>query len=180
MLNKISDLEIHNRNLKNSCDEVTNNYENLLKTHKTAEKMNELQKKIQHLVEEKSTLSESNRLIVDSLTKDIKELNEKLNEYRRKEKIELNVNEIKENEGGKSKEIYKIYFILQIDFITEQKVENSQDIITTVSDSSLGEGKGENKLVENIPQTPQNLGFFTRILAPIFLTERELETINKK
>jgi len=60
--------------------------------------MNELQKKIQHLIEEKSTLSQSNRLIVDSLTKDIKELNESLHEYRRKERVE-------ENNASKNKKI---------------------------------------------------------------------------
>jgi len=51
--------------------------------------MNELQKKLQHLIEEKSTLSQSNSLIVESLTREIKELNEKLNEYRRKERVSV-------------------------------------------------------------------------------------------
>ncbi len=86
-LNKLSDLEFQNRSLKNSFDDANKNYENLLKTHKSAEKMNELQKKLQHLFEEKSTLSQSNSLIVESLTKEIKELNEKLNDYRRKERV---------------------------------------------------------------------------------------------
>ncbi len=35
----------------------------------------------------------------------------------------------------------------------------------------------ENKNVQQ-QQAAQNLGFFTRILAPIFLTEKELETIH--
>jgi hypothetical protein len=90
--NNSSEMESNNEKLRNSLDETSKNYETLLRNHKSAEKLNELQKKIQHLIEEKSTLQISHGLIVENLTKDINSMTEKLNRYQKKEmELEENV-----------------------------------------------------------------------------------------
>jgi chromosome segregation ATPase len=84
--NNANEFESQIEKLKNSLDDISKNYETLLRNHKSAEKLNEFQKKIQHLIEEKSTLTNSHGLIVDSLTNEIKSLTEKLNEYQKNDK----------------------------------------------------------------------------------------------
>ena len=102
-----------------------------------------------HLLEEKSTLSQSHNLIVENLTNEIKELNDKLNEYRK------NDNNINNNN------IIEKSFEIKPNKITE---ENEQ--------------KNEIKYEEN-KNDKKNLGFFGRFVAPIFLTENDLEKIQK-
>jgi predicted metal-dependent hydrolase len=69
----------------------------LIRNHKSAEKLNELNRKIQHMIEEKNMLNQSHGLIVENLTNEIKSLTEKLNEYKKKD-LTLNLNLHKEDQ----------------------------------------------------------------------------------
>jgi len=58
-----------------------------------------------------------------------------------------------------------------------------QDLTLDKSEDASSEKKEETLTIQEnktSPSSVQNLGFFTRILAPIFLTEREIENIQKK
>jgi chromosome segregation ATPase len=121
--NNSSDMESQVEKLRTSLDETNRNYENLLRNHKSAEKLNELQKKIQHLIEEKSTLQTSHGLIVENLTKEIKSLTEKLNEYQKKElELEGNVVDQKKSSNVEKEELsiqegkninFKLFFVFR-------------------------------------------------------------------
>jgi len=112
--------------------DLSNKYDSLLTSSKSVEKVNELQKKIQHLNEEKVILVQSHGLIVENMSKEIANLTEKLNEYRKEE----------------------------INSSTENIIQNKETS------------------TEQVKNPPRNqLGFLSRIIAPIFLTDKDINSI---
>ena len=73
-------LEMNYQSLQRNYSELNKTYETLIRESKAAEKIIEYKKKVENLVEEKLTLQNSNKLIIESLSNEIKELNIKINE----------------------------------------------------------------------------------------------------
>jgi chromosome segregation ATPase len=156
---KVSDLELLITTLQESYNEINKNYEYLMKNSKTAEKLNELQKKCKLLNEEKEMLSESKKLIVDSLTNEISDLKARIDEL------------------SANKEITRVEPAVQegkYDLTVEQV--SSGPVVPEVSPSKEVNMKATQSSSQ---QSKKNLGFFGSILAPIFLTDKDIENIQK-
>ena len=72
--NKLMELEINFNTTKLNLEELNKNYEYLINNYKNAELINQLQKRIQNLIEEKTIYAETQNLVLNSLTNEIIDL----------------------------------------------------------------------------------------------------------
>ncbi len=151
----LGNLEMTNQSYLNNYHELKKTYETLLKESKSAEKIIEYKKKVENLVEEKLTIQNSNKLIIESLSNEIKELTTKLNEFTQKSTTATNNSSFIDNT------------------IQDQ---NSQNVTKAVETQKLNMEK--NEVLQKI-ETPKKTsgGFLTNFVKTVFLTETEKEKI---
>ncbi len=151
----LGNLEMTNQSYLNNYHELKKTYETLLKESKSAEKIIEYKKKVENLVEEKLTIQNSNKLIIESLSNEIKELTTKLNEITQKSSTATN---------------------------TSNSEDNSYQIQNTTNDTKAVETQNvnmdKNEVLQKI-ETPKKTsgGFLTNLVKSVFLTETEREKI---
>ena len=149
-------LEMNNINTQRNFNDVNKNYENLLKESKTAEKIVEYKKKVENLAEEKLTMQNTNRVIIESLTNEIKELNNKINEITIK--TDKNLNLSKEIPKSDLKVHPKEIDLPKLNIIQNKEILQNLEKIST-------------------PAKKQSGGMFSNIVKSLFLTETEIEKI---
>jgi hypothetical protein len=154
----VGNLEMTNQTILRNYQELNKNHETLLKESKAAEKIVEYRKKVENLVEEKLTIQNSNRLIIESLSNEIKELNAKLNEMILREQAANNENQPSQNPiqaSSSSKDVPK----LEIE-TKEEKPESPTHM-------------KQNVHMANTPSKNSSGGFLSNFVKTIFLTETE-------
>lgn len=151
----VGNLEMNNQSYLNNYHELKKTFETLLKESKSAEKIIEYKKKVENLVEEKLTIQNSNKLIIETLSNEIKELTTKLNEITQKTQNNTNptssVDTTLQNQNTKvvTKEVETTKMIMDKNDVSQKK------------------------------ETPKKTsgGFFTNIVKTVFLTENDKEKI---
>lgn len=202
-----ADLEIQISKYKNVIDEVKRNYDDLLKNYKSAEKLSYYQNKVNQLTEEKAVILQSNAEAIKNQFNEITELTYQLNEYKKKEleylKGKNTIPSLLENSNSnKSSSSAEVFFNSTIS--QEEKNDDSfksnnrtslfddhpKDMIQKVSEEKKYNNNDQlnGRIVES-PKSPpkptaniatkREQGFFTRLIAPIFLTENEINNLNK-
>ena len=224
-------MEIQLSKLKTSVEESKKNYDYLLSNYKSAEKLSYFQNKVSQLSEEKAVILQTNSEAIKNLTNEIIELNNQLNEYKKKELDILKVNTTNYNNNiSKPKEAWdkndtdntnlsaestkaknnnnnnikaELLFENANNQIKKQEeklqtakrnvFESDEDVKeikvnesnkTNVIRDSIGNinlnspNKNPNS-TDRPSQGKKDQGFFTRFIAPIFLTENELNNLNQ-
>lgn len=154
----ISNLEMSNQTITRNYQDLNKTYETLLKESKAAEKIVEYKKKVENLVEEKLTIQNSNRLIVESLSNEIKELTTKLNELSQKHQPQE---------------------IPQVSTTPHVRVQEQTSKVETKMESPRPESNNvsptNSQRMEM--QKKQSGGLISNFFKAVFLTETEMEKI---
>ena len=168
-------LEMNYQSLQRNYSELNKTYETLIRESKAAEKIIEYKKKVENLVEEKLTLQNSNKLIIESLSNEIKELNIKINEMTMKtEQNKLLSTTISPQQTTLNSDSAKHPTLKENSIENNYKKVESQINSTTTNTDSLKDVK-----IPNIKETIKKPsgGFLTNIVKTLFLTETEKDKI---
>ena len=181
--NQIKDLNEEEARYKKKFDEIKKDYELFVKNSKNADQLKIMQNKINNLNEEKLMLQQTQTTMISEMNTEITDLKESL------KKKDLELSSLKDNDKkvflktetnsdlkpeemkAESKDVKK-----------EEKLVNPEGKEVIKSEVKQDE-KGNN--AETSKETPKGtlpkmtLGFFGRMIAPIFLTDKEIENMNK-